>query len=245
MSIENDTRRRSAKFSGFVRQVRAYLHAIVAASVPDAELVDRLALAGGAPEHFLPLVGYGAAQLAGLSEGVIELVDTRLTVRGTAISSRAYENVLDALDAGLPGGELDVVDIAPPRISPYVWKLERQGEAVTLTGNAPSRTARETAAANLRNAIDWLASDFFTGNAQDFKPLRDSLLEQGDPYFVLADFEAYCQAQARIDAAYRDSSVWDRMAILNTSRVAKFSSDRTISDYAQKVWNLPPVIPDA
>jgi starch phosphorylase len=93
----------------------------------------------------------------------------------------------------------------------------------------------------VRNAIDWLASDFFTGNSADFKPLRDSLLDHGDPYMVLADFASYAKAQSDVDAAYKNPAKWDRMAILNTARMGKFSSDRTISEYAEKVWNLKAV----
>lgn len=93
----------------------------------------------------------------------------------------------------------------------------------------------------LRNAIDWLASDFFTGNADDFKPLRDSLLDHGDPYLVLADFASYAKAQQDVNDTYLNPAKWDRMAILNTARMGKFSSDRTIGEYAEKVWNLKPI----
>lgn len=93
----------------------------------------------------------------------------------------------------------------------------------------------------LRNTIDWLSSDYFTGNAEEFLPLRRSLLDHGDPYLCLADYQSYVDAQARVDAAYKDRAHWVKMAILNTSRVGKFSSDRTILEYADKVWNLPQV----
>ncbi|WP_009962139.1 glycogen/starch/alpha-glucan phosphorylase [Verrucomicrobium spinosum] len=93
----------------------------------------------------------------------------------------------------------------------------------------------------LRNAIDWIGSDFFTGNSDDFKPLRSSLLEGGDPFLCCADYRTYVDTQGKVDAAYRDSANWTRMSILNTARMGFFSSDRTISEYAEQIWNLPRV----
>ncbi len=95
--------------------------------------------------------------------------------------------------------------------------------------------------AELRCAIDWIASDFFTGNADDFKPLRNSLLDHGDPFLCCADFRAYADCQVRVDAAYRDTVNWTRMSILQTARMGFFSSDRTIQEYADKIWKLPNV----
>lgn len=91
----------------------------------------------------------------------------------------------------------------------------------------------------LRDTIDWIGSDYFTGNADDFKPLRNSFLEHGDPYLCLADYRSYVDAQAKVDAAYKNRDHWIKMAVLNTARMGKFSSDRTILEYAQKVWKLP------
>jgi starch phosphorylase len=58
---------------------------------------------------------------------------------------------------------------------------------------------------------------------------------------VLADFRAYSDCQARVDTAFRDRDGWARKAILNTARVGKFSSDRTIREYADEIWSLSPV----
>ena len=94
----------------------------------------------------------------------------------------------------------------------------------------------------LRAVIDWLGSDYFTpGEHGAFGQVHGSLIHGGDPYLALADFRSYSDAQARVDAAYRDRAKWARMAIINTARMGKFSSDRTIREYAKDIWNLKPV----
>ena len=94
----------------------------------------------------------------------------------------------------------------------------------------------------LRAVVDWLGSDYWTpGESGAFAAVHDSLLKHGDPFLVLADFRAYCEGQAKVDAAYRDQARWAKAAILNTARVGKFSSDRTIREYAEQIWKLPAV----
>jgi starch phosphorylase len=96
----------------------------------------------------------------------------------------------------------------------------------------------------LKAVLDWLRSDVFTP-VGELTPLVDSVLLHGDPFFVAADYEAYCKAQDDLDKAYSDKARWARMAIMNTARVGKFSSDRTISEYARDIWNLEPIRPPA
>jgi starch phosphorylase len=94
----------------------------------------------------------------------------------------------------------------------------------------------------LRAVVEWLGSDYFTpGEHGVFSYVHDSLLGGGDPYMVLADFRSYSDAHLRVDAAYRDQAKWAKMAILNTARLGKFSSDRTIREYAKDIWSLKPV----
>jgi glycogen phosphorylase len=70
--------------------------------------------------------------------------------------------------------------------------------------------------------------------------LRDNLT-YSDPFLCLPDFKSYSDAQMQVDAAFRDKTKWARMAILNTARMGKFSSDRTIAEYAKDIWKLDPV----
>ncbi len=94
----------------------------------------------------------------------------------------------------------------------------------------------------LKTILDWLGSDsWIPGERRPFGMIVDTLLNGGDPFLVLADFRAYCDCQAKVDAAFRDSAGWARKAVLNTARIGKFSSDRTIREYAKDIWNLDPV----
>jgi starch phosphorylase len=73
-----------------------------------------------------------------------------------------------------------------------------------------------------------------------FTPLRDHLLTQGDYYMHLADLTSYLQADQRLNDLYTDPDAWVRKAILNVAGSGKFSSDRTIAEYAAEIWNVKP-----
>lgn len=86
--------------------------------------------------------------------------------------------------------------------------------------------------------LDWLRSDYFTPEQPGvLSPVVDSLVEGGDPYLVLADFRSYVAAQAKVEEAFADQRKWAAMAIRNVARCAKFSSDRSIADYAKMIWH--------
>jgi starch phosphorylase len=94
---------------------------------------------------------------------------------------------------------------------------------------------------HLREAIDQINSGRFSrGDTNLFKPLVDSLMKY-DPYLVFADYQAYVDCQELVSGAYRDKEKWTRMSILNTARMGKFSSDRAIQEYCEKIWNVKPI----
>jgi starch phosphorylase len=93
----------------------------------------------------------------------------------------------------------------------------------------------------LRWAIDRIAKgDFSPGDRNLFKPIVDNLLHS-DPFVLLADYQAYIESQEEVSKAYRDQDNWTRMAILNSARMGKFSSDRTIREYCEEIWGVKPV----
>ncbi len=94
----------------------------------------------------------------------------------------------------------------------------------------------------LKEVIDMIDSGYFSpGEPQLFKPLTMSLLDQGDYYLVLADFADYVNAQRKVAQTYNDQKLWTRMSILNTAKMGKFSSDRSVMEYADNIWNASPL----
>lgn len=92
----------------------------------------------------------------------------------------------------------------------------------------------------LREAIDLISSGFFSGgNSNLFKPLVDNLLHH-DEYLVFADYQSYIDCQEQVSRAYRDQQEWTRMSILNVARMGKFSSDRSMREYSEKIWKVEP-----
>jgi starch phosphorylase len=93
----------------------------------------------------------------------------------------------------------------------------------------------------IRAALQLIFSDHFSRNEPGiFAPLRDTLLTQGDHYMHLADLTSYCQAHEQLDALHADPGAWAHKAILNVASSGKFSSDRTIAEYAADIWKVQP-----
>jgi starch phosphorylase len=112
-------------------------------------------------------------------------------------------------------------------------------EQVKREGYHPA--GRAQADAGLREVLDLIAGGHFSRGEPDvFRPLVDNLL-QADPFLVLADYADYVVCQDRVSAAWQDTARWTRMSILNTARSGKFSSDRAISEYCDRIWKTPAV----
>jgi len=96
--------------------------------------------------------------------------------------------------------------------------------------------------AELREVIDFIAlGGVARGDGSLFRPLVDNLLNY-DPFLVLADYQAYVDCQDQVSALWKDSKAWTRKSILNAARMGKFSSDRSIREYAQHIWKVEPVM---
>jgi starch phosphorylase len=93
----------------------------------------------------------------------------------------------------------------------------------------------------LREALDSIASGLFSRGDRDlFRPLVEALLNQ-DEFLLLADYGAYVECQERAGRAYQDTEPWTRMSIRNVARAGRFSSDRAVREYCEKIWKARPV----
>ena len=89
---------------------------------------------------------------------------------------------------------------------------------------------------DLRRVLDLINSGFFCpDHPETFRPIVEKLLSS-DPFLLLADFRSYVECQEKVAKAYADKDKWAKMAILNAARMGKFSSDRTIEQYAKEIW---------
>jgi starch phosphorylase len=99
---------------------------------------------------------------------------------------------------------------------------------------------------NVRGVMTSLINGELSDDHELFRELYEALLNgfggsRADDYFILKDFQSYADAQALVNTAYFDKARWARMAVLNTAKSGKFSSDRTIKQYADEIWDLKQV----
>lgn len=123
----------------------------------------------------------------------------------------------------------------------FLFGLDRTGLAeLRRQGYQPARYYADNP--QLRQVLDMICTGFFSPHNPDrYLPLVDALLRQGDRYMLLADYGDYVRAQREVDALYRNPDEWTRRAILNVARLHAFSSDRTVMEYADKIWGVTKV----
>jgi len=208
------------------------IHDVAAVVNADARLAGRLKIA------FLPNYGVSLAEVIMPAADLSEQISTA----GTEASGTG--NMKLALNGALTIGTDDGANIEI---------RERVGDAnIFIFGLSAAEVAAQRGAGyhplrhyesdpRLKAVIDAIAGgEFSQGDGERYRALVDALLWGGDPYFLLADFASYWQAQLRVDEAYRDTERWTRMAIANVAQMGFFSSDRTIAEYARQVWGLEP-----
>jgi len=95
----------------------------------------------------------------------------------------------------------------------------------------------------LKQVLDMIGSGFFLPDEPGlFAPIVRTLLDEGDYYMLLADYRSYVTAQEEVGRVFLNQDEWTRRSILNTAHMGKFSSDRSILDYASDIWNVQPAL---
>jgi glycogen phosphorylase len=155
-------------------------------------------------------------------------------------------NMKFAMNGALTIGTLDGANIeirdAVGHENFFLFGLTAAGVAELKADGYKPRSLYESNP-ELREAIDLIEAGFFSnGDRELFRPLVDSLLTRDD-YMLLADYQAYLDCQQRASDAYCDRSGWTRMSILNSARVGRFSSDRSIREYCREIWHVTPLTP--
>ncbi len=155
-------------------------------------------------------------------------------------------NMKLSLNGALTIGTLDGANIeireqvGPENI--FIFGLQAH-EVTSLKARGYAPETFVAANPDLARTLDMIDSGYFSpANVFDGKPIVGRLLSDGEPYFVLADFAAYAKAQDEVDALYLQPDEWSRKAVLNALGMGTFSSDRSIREYAERIWRIKPVL---
>jgi len=188
---------------------------------------------------FIPNYNVSAA------EQIIPACDLSEQISTAGTEASGTGNMKLALNGGLTIGTMDGANIE--------IKDEVGDDNIFIFGlNAAEVTALRTKGYNpwdiyntnseLRQVLDMIAAGYFSpDDPSRFRPIFDALTEHGDHFLLLADYASYIACQERVDALYRNTEEWTRRAILNVANMSRFSSDRTIKEYAESIWNVKAV----
>ena len=180
-----------------------------------------------------------------LAEKIIPAADLSEQISTAGSEASGTSNMKFALNGALIIGTLDganveiLEEVGADNIFIFGLKVQEVLDAKKV-GYDPQHYYHNVH--ELKKTIDMIAQDFFCADKPGlFKPIVSSLLDDGDPYMVLADFETYVEWQRKASLAYLDQNSWTRKCIFNVARMGKFSSDRTIAEYARDIWRVTPV----
>ncbi len=186
---------------------------------------------------FIP--NYGVS----LAEKIIPAADLSEQISTAGTEASGTGNMKFALNGALTIGTLDGanIEIREEVGEENIFIFGMTAEEVEKEKRNPSRSPKDIYASNdeVRRTIDSIRNGFFSdGDKEEFRSLVDSLMNPHDPYLLLKDFEDYVRCQEEVSRAYRDEKSWWRRSILNVARIGKFSSDRTIREYAEDIWGV-------
>ena len=181
-----------------------------------------------------------------LAQQIMPAADLSQQISTAGMEASGTGNMKLSLNGALTIGTLDGANIeirdcvGPGNI--FIFGLDsNETRSLRQSGYVPQAFVEQSP--ELGQALEMLDAGFFTpGDTDAAKPVVNRLLGDGEPFLVLADFEAYESAQARVDQLFRDPDEWSRRAAINSVSMGRFSSDRSIREYADRIWGLRPVI---
>lgn len=214
------------------KQIIRLINDVASVVNEDAAVGDKLKVV------FYPNYEVSAAELLFPGSDLSEQISTA----GTEASGTG--NMKMALNGALTIGTLDGANIE--------IKEEVGDENIFIFGLTAAQVAETRASgynpldyynanSELKQALDMIASGFFSVDEPGrYQAVFDALVNNGDHYLLLADYASYMAAQDEVGRVYQDQKEWTRRAVLNVARIGKFSSDRTIGEYAKNIWKVKP-----
>ncbi len=181
-----------------------------------------------------------------LAERIVPAADLSEQISTAGREASGTGNMKLALNGALTIGTLDGANIeirdAVGDENIYIFGLRAEQIEELERGGGYDPRAVADASPPLRRVLDALREGRFAPDARElFQPIVASLLEHGDRYYHLADFEPYAAAQRQVARDFRDAEGWSRRAALNVARIGYFSSDRAVREYAAETWGIAPV----
>ena len=180
-----------------------------------------------------------------LAEKIIPAADLSEQISTAGMEASGTGNMKFALNGAITIGTMDGANIeireevGPKNI--FIFGLTAE-EIAKIKGKGYNPKKYYDKNIELQKVLNMIREGYFSpSNPTQFSPVVDSIFNSGDQYMILADYSSYVNCQERVSAAYQDKDLWDRMSILNTINMGKFSSDRTIREYAREIWGVKPV----
>ena len=179
------------------------------------------------------------------AEKIIPAADLSEQISTAGMEASGTGNMKMSLNGALTIGTLDganveiMEEVGEENI--FIFGLTA-GQVVSQRSGGYNPRAYYDSDAELRQTLDSISrGDFSPEEPSLFSPIVESLLNQGDYYMLLADYRAYVTAQEAVGKLFLDKQEWARKSILNTARMGKFSSDRSVKEYADNIWGLKPL----
>jgi glycogen phosphorylase len=180
-----------------------------------------------------------------LAQKIMPAADLSEQISTAGMEASGTGNMKLALNGALTIGTLDGANIEirdhVGAENMFIFGLTAD-EAVARRAAGYSPRLEVEANAELKATLDLIDSGFFSGRRSEDAEVVGRLLSEGEPYLVLADYAAYARAQEQVDALYAMEDEWGRKAVINCLNMGYFSSDRSIREYADRIWSVKPVI---